>query len=118
MIRTLVGGMTAVSRHFVRQFAVYGVPMLVGQDGDDPAATFAEMRFMKEAGVSEEEIIKGATLYPAQWLGVDDRLGSIAAGHQADLLVVRGDPLADIAQLESTFLVVQNGKIIRGRGDQ
>jgi imidazolonepropionase-like amidohydrolase len=92
--------------------------MLVGQDGDDPAATFAEMRFMKEAGVSEEEIIKGATLYPAQWLGVDDRLGSIAAGHQADLLVVRGDPLADIAQLESTFLVVQNGKIIRGRGDQ
>jgi imidazolonepropionase-like amidohydrolase len=118
MIRTLVGGMTAVSRHFVRQFAVYGVPMLVGQDGDDPAATFAEMRFMKEAGVSEEEIIKGATLYPAQWLGVDGRLGSIAAGHQADLLVVRGDPLADIARLESTFLVVQNGKIIRGRGDQ
>jgi imidazolonepropionase-like amidohydrolase len=117
MIKTMVGGMAAVSRHFVHQFAGYGVKMLVGQDGNDPAVTFTEMRFMKEAGVTEAEIIKGATLYPAQWLGVDDRLGTIAPQRQADLLVVNGDPLADIAQMESTFLVVQNGRVVRNHGE-
>lgn len=118
MIKTIVGGMAAVSRHIVHEFAGYGVKMLVGQDGDDPAATFTEMRFMKEAGVPEAEIIKGATLYPAQWLGVDDRLGSIAPGRQADILVVNGDPLADIAQMESTFLVVRDRRVMRNAGSQ
>lgn len=113
-IHTIVGGMAAVSRHVVREFAGYGVTMLVGQDGADPAATFAEMRFMKEAGVPEAEIVKGATLYPAQWLGLDDKLGSIAPGRPADILVINGDPLADIAQMESTFLVVRDGTVLRG----
>ncbi len=115
-IKTVTGGVAAVSRHFVHQFASMGVKMMVGQDGQDPAGTFTEMRAMKEAGVSEVEIIKGATLYPAQWLGVDDRLGVIAPQRQADLLVVNGDPLADIARMDSTFLVVQNGKVIQDHG--
>ncbi|MGA2587516.1 MAG: amidohydrolase family protein [Candidatus Aminicenantales bacterium] len=110
MIRKVVDGMKAVSRHFVREFAGYGVKMLVGQDGCDAAATFSEMRTLKEGGVRESEIIKGATIYPAQWLGVDDRLGSIAPGKQANILVVNGDPLSDIAQLEATFMVIRNGK--------
>lgn len=118
MIKTMTGGMAAVSRHVVQQFAVYQVKMLVGQDGNDPAATFTEMRCLRDAGVSEVEIIRGATLYPAQWLGVEDRLGAIAPRHEADLLVVNADPLADIAQLESTFLVIQNGKVIQNRGDR
>lgn len=113
MIHTLVGGMAAVSRHFVQQFSVYGVKMLVGQDGADPAATFAEMRALQEAGVSEAEILKGATLYPARWLDVDERLGSIAPGHEADILVLRANPLEQIAAMESTFIVVRQGRIVR-----
>jgi imidazolonepropionase-like amidohydrolase len=114
MIRSVVAGMDAVSRHVVNRFAGYGVRMLVGQDGNDPAATFTEMRLMEEAGVSEAEILRGATLYPARWLGVEDRLGAIAPGLEADLLLVNGDPLADIAQMESTFLVVQKGRVLTG----
>jgi imidazolonepropionase-like amidohydrolase len=110
MIRKVVDGTKAVSRLFVREFAGYGVKMLVGQDGSDAAATFSEMRTMKEGGVRESEIIKGATIYPAQWLGVADRLGSIAPGKQANILVVNGNPLSDIAQLEATFMVIRNGK--------
>lgn len=113
MIRSLTSGMAAVSRHFVHEFAGYGVRMLVGQDGAEPTATFREMRLMQEAGVPEAEIIRGATLYPSQWLGVDDRLGSVAAGREADLVVINGDPLADIAKMESTYLVIRNGRIIR-----
>ncbi len=115
MIRTMVGGMVAISQHIVRQFAAYEVKMLVGQDGGDPAATFTEMRLMKEAGVPEAEILRGATLYPAQWLGVDDRWGAIAPGRPADLLVVDANPLEDITRMEATFLVVHQGRILRPR---
>jgi len=112
MVKTMVGGMAAVSRLFVREFAARGVPMLVGQDGFSASATFAEMRDMKECGVTEAEIIKGATIYPAEWLGIDDRLGSIAPGKQANILVIDENPLDDIANLELTFRVIQNGKVV------
>jgi imidazolonepropionase-like amidohydrolase len=112
-IKAMTGGMTAVSFYVVSQFAADSVKMLVGQDGCNPAGTIAEMRMMRDQGVSAAEIIKGATIYPAQWLGVADRLGAIAPGKQASILVVDSDPLADIANLESTFMVIQNGRVVR-----
>jgi hypothetical protein len=89
-----------------------GVRLLVGQDGHDPAGTFVEMRLMKECGVSEAEIIKGATIYPAEWLGIDDRLGSIMPGKQANILVVEANPLEDISNLEAVFMVVHKGNAL------
>jgi imidazolonepropionase-like amidohydrolase len=96
----------------VREFAKDSVAMLVGQDGADPNATLSEMKALQENGVTQAEILRGATIYPAKWLGVDDRLGSIAVGKQANLVVVRKDPLADIAYLESISVVVQNGRVV------
>jgi imidazolonepropionase-like amidohydrolase len=69
------------------------------------------MKHMRDCDVSESEIIKGATVYPAEWLGVQDRLGSIAVGKQANILVVNKNPLENIENIQSTFLVVQNGRI-------
>jgi imidazolonepropionase-like amidohydrolase len=112
MVKAVVAGMDAVSRLIVREFAAQGVRMLVGQDGCTASDTFAEMRNMKECGVSEAEVLKGATIYPAEWLGVDDRLGSISAGKQANIVVVDENPLADIGNIESTFLVVRNGAVV------
>lgn len=108
-----IAGMEEVSRLIVGELAARGVRLLVGQDGVDPAGTFGEMRRLKDCGVSEAEILKGATIYPAEWLGVDARLGAIAPGKQANILVVDGNPLEDIGNIESTFLVFQNGKIDR-----
>ncbi len=112
MVLKVTRAMDQVSRLFVRELAGGGVRLLVGQDGADPAATFAEMRLLEECGVSTAEILKGATVYPAQWLGVDDRLGSLSEGRQANILVVDGNPLEDIGQAESTFLVVHQGRIV------
>lgn len=39
------------------------------------------------------EALKSITLYPAQFIGVDDRLGSIEAGKEANLIFLTGDPL-------------------------
>ena len=111
-IRKNVAGMEAVSRLVVRTFAQHGVKMLVGQDGIDPTGVFEEMRWMKQCGVSDLEILRGATIYPARWLGVDDRLGSITLGREANLLIVDGNPLEDIANLEDAGLVVHHGRVV------
>jgi imidazolonepropionase-like amidohydrolase len=112
MIRMQTKAMGDVSRLFVREFAKDSVAMLVGQDGDDPTATLSEMKTLQENGVTPAEIIRGATIYPAKWLGVDGRLGSIAVGKQANLVIVRKDPLTDIGNLDSISIIVQNGRII------
>lgn len=112
MIRAQTKAMGDVSRLFVREFARDSVPMLVGQDGDDPAGTLQEMKMLQENGVSPLEIIRGATLYPARWLGVDNRLGSIAVGKQANLVICDKDPLQDVGNLESGALVIVDGKPI------
>jgi imidazolonepropionase-like amidohydrolase len=114
-VRQQIHAMQAVSRLVVGEFAARGVKMLVGQDGCDAADTFSEITLLRDCGVSEAEIIKGATIYPARWLGVEGRLGSIASGKEASLLVLAGNPLEDIARLASPSVVIHKGKILLRR---
>ena len=58
-------------------------------------------------GLPREEALKSITLYPAQILGVGDRLGSIEPGKIADLIVTTGDPLEFSTQVEQVYI---NGK--------
>ena len=111
-IRKQIRAMATVSRYVVREFGAQGVKMLVGQDGFEARDTFGEMSLLRECGLSEAEIIKGATIYPARWLGVDGRLGSIAPGKEASLLVVAGNPLEDITRLASSSVVIHKGRIL------
>ncbi|MGH7729932.1 MAG: amidohydrolase family protein [Candidatus Eiseniibacteriota bacterium] len=55
-------------------------------------------------GLPREEALKSITLYPAQILGVADRLGSIEPGKIADLIVTNGDPLEITTQVEQVYL--------------
>lgn len=107
-----LNGMLEVGNFFTEEIFRNGVKILVGQDGILPAGTFAEMRILKERGFPESEIIKGATINPAVWLGVADRLGSVSPGKQADIVILNKNPLVDINNIESTFLVIVNGKVL------
>ena len=49
----------------------------------------------------------------ARLLRADNRIGSIEAGHEANLLLVDGDPLSDISATERISLVVYKGERIR-----
>jgi imidazolonepropionase-like amidohydrolase len=60
-------------------------------------------------GLPREEALKSITLYPAQILGVADRLGTIEAGKIADLIVTNGDPLEIETQVEQVYI---NGKSV------
>jgi imidazolonepropionase-like amidohydrolase len=53
--------------------------------------------------------LRVATLEPARYLAATDSLGSIAAGKLADLIVLDGDPTADIRNTRRIHLVVANG---------
>ncbi|MEQ8788069.1 MAG: amidohydrolase family protein [Pirellulaceae bacterium] len=55
-------------------------------------------------GLSEEDALKSITLYPAEILGVADRVGSLEVGKQATLIVTDGDPLETPTQTEAAFI--------------
>lgn len=86
--------------------------------GTDPTgyggvvAGFANQRaveLLAEAGFPPLEAIKIATLNGATYLGRQDRIGSIAVGKQADLIVVNGDPTARITDVEKVEIVFKRG---------
>jgi imidazolonepropionase-like amidohydrolase len=101
-----------VGNLFTKEIFRNKVRILVGQDGILPEGTFSEMRTLKDIGLPESEIIKGATIYPAEWMGVEDRLGSISPGKQANIVILDKNPLEDIDNIKSTSLIVMNGKVI------
>ena len=97
-----------ITKEIIKQ----NVKILVGQDGYIPRFTFNEMQLLKENGLSESEIIKGATIYPAQWLGIADQLGSISPNKKANILILNKNPLEDIQNIKTTHAVLKNGKIV------
>ena len=64
---------------------------------------------MVEAGFTPEQAIRIATLNGAVYLGLQDRIGSIAPGKDADLIVVKGDPAHAIADIEHVEIVFKDG---------
>jgi imidazolonepropionase-like amidohydrolase len=110
-VKKIMAAMKNVSIHFTKKMALGRIKMLVGQDGIEPGGTFAEMEHLAECGLSPSEIIKGATLYPARWLGVEGRLGSISPGREANLLVLERNPLENIEHMRGAGLVIRKGEV-------
>lgn len=57
-----------------------------------------------KAGLSKQEALKAVTINPAEILGVENRVGSLAVGKDADLLIFNGDPLTFASNLESVMI--------------
>lgn len=76
--------------------------------------THWEMWSFAFGGMSSMQALKTATLNPARYLGLSRDLGSIEPGKLADLLIVDGDPLADIRVTDRIAYVVLNGRVYEG----
>ena len=68
-----------------------------------------EVELLVEAGFTPVEAIKIASFNGAKFLGEDARIGSIASGKFADLMVVKGNPAANISDIEKVEIVFKNG---------
>lgn len=68
-----------------------------------------EIELLVAAGFTPVEAIRVATFNGATYLGLADRIGSIAAGKDADLLLVRGDPSRRVADIENVETVFKDG---------
>ncbi len=93
----------------VRTLHDAGVPLLAGSDQGVPGySLLREIELMTEAGLSNLDAIRTATVVPARVFGDADG-GTIAPGRRADLVLVDGNPLDDIRALRRTRLVIRGG---------
>jgi imidazolonepropionase-like amidohydrolase len=92
-----------------------GVPLLAGTDELNPYcfpgfSLHDELGLLVQAGLSPLAALRAATSSPARFLGRED-LGVIAAGKLADLVLLEGDPLADIGNTRRIAAVVSRGTL-------
>jgi len=76
-----------------------------------------ELEYMVKAGLTPMQALTAATFLSAKFLGVLDRTGTVEAGKDADLIVLDGDPTADITNTRSVYMVIKRGKIYRPAAD-
>jgi imidazolonepropionase-like amidohydrolase len=72
-----------------------------------------EFEYMVAAGIPPMTAIRSATLEAARLLGIDKELGTVEAGKLADLVAVRGDPIADIGLLQNVSFVMKDGVVYK-----
>ncbi|MBZ5609560.1 MAG: amidohydrolase family protein [Acidobacteriia bacterium] len=100
---------------FERAFVKAGGLLMAGCDptGNGSAlAGFGDQRnieLLVEGGFTAEQAVQIATLNGARFLGLDGRIGSIAPGKQADLVVLDGNPVRQISDIEKVSLVFKDG---------
>jgi len=98
-----------------RAFVRAGGLLIAGTDptgAGGVVAGFSDQRqieLLVEAGFTPVEAISIATLNGAKYMGRDARIGSVAKGKQADLVIVAGNPAAAIADIRRVEMVMKNG---------
>lgn len=105
-----------VQRMAVRLYAS-DARMTLGTDMSNPwiapgASVHREMALLAEAGVPNARILAAGTWQAADALGAGDRLGRVATGYEADLLVLDADPLEDLAHARKAHAVVLDGRYL------
>src|SRR5262249_2457424 len=95
-----------------------GVPLLAGTDAPEPQVTpgyslHQELEMLVESGLPAAAALRAATLTNATALGEKERLGTLAAGKTADIVMLSANPLDDIRNTRRIELVVHLGQVCR-----
>ncbi len=100
---------------FEREFVKQGGLLLAGLDPTGYGGVIAgfgdqrEVELVVEAGFTPVEAIHIATSNGAEFLGELDRIGTLAVGKLADIVVIQGDPSANIKDIEKVEIVFKDG---------
>ena len=114
-----LAGELAFLRRFTLALHEAGVPLLVGTDAPGipflPAgpSVLGDIRELVGAGLTPFEALRAATAVPgafvARYVPGGEPFGEVRVGHRADLLLVRGDPRADLGALAAPVGVMRGG---------
>ena len=103
-----------IVRRLTAQAYKAGVSICTGTDDDQEVFVQGELKaLVKDAGMSNADVLIAATRNGARALGIESTTGTIEAGKAADLVVLDRNPLEDIDNINSVYLVIKAGKIFR-----
>jgi len=119
-IATKMVALYAVHSDLVGRLNQAGVPILAGSDCPNPYvypgfSLHDELGLLVRAGLTPAEALRTATINPARFLGLTDSLGVVATGKVADLVLLDGNPLQDIANTKRIRAVIQGGRLLNRR---
>ena len=106
----------------IEQLRASGVILMVGTDSGIPMkfhcqSTWNELDvWVRIMNIPPMEAIQAATYWPARFMGVDDRWGTVTPGKFADIIAVKGDVLKHINLLQHVDFVMQGGQIFKQDG--
>lgn len=109
-------GFTKVTRANLKALVDAGIPIATGTDAGNPLtlhgpAIYAEMEAMQASGMTPMQVIVSSTAIAARAMRLDKRVGTIEKGKDADLVLVGGDPAADVANFRKVRYVVRSGEV-------
>jgi imidazolonepropionase-like amidohydrolase len=115
--RTHPGHLWEARYETIRQMHAAGVKLVVSSDAGSTGTRIDELALLMEflvKGVQlpAVDVLHGATGLAAEALGMADRIGTLEPGKLADLLLVDGDPVADISALQRVRTVVKGGEVL------
>jgi imidazolonepropionase-like amidohydrolase len=90
-----------------------GTDMLPGELNEGTVATYREMEFMVEAGMTPMQVLVAATQTGAEVVNASDRIGTLEAGKFADIVACDENPIVKIRALRGIRFVMQNGRVVR-----
>jgi len=113
-----IDGAIRVAQDNLRRAWKAGVPLVTGSDAGNMLVfhgptVHRELQLWVEAGIPAPVALQAATYNAARLLRADSRIGLIQPNHDANLLLVDGDPTRDISATERISLVVLQGERIR-----
>ena len=105
----------ALRRRILKALQAAGCPIALGTDSPQiysvPGfSVHREMRSMQATGLSPQQILSEATWQAARYFGAEQEFGTVTAGGRADLLLLNGNPLADLSNVGRRAGVMVNGR--------
>ena len=93
-----------------------GIPIATGTDAGNPLtlhgpAIYAEMEAMQSAGMTPMQVITSSTINAARAMRLDERIGSLEAGKEADLLLITANPAVTVSNFRKLHSVMRGGEL-------
>jgi imidazolonepropionase-like amidohydrolase len=119
--RTHPGHLWEARYETIRRMHAAGVKLVVSSDTGSTATRIDELALLMEflvkgVQIPAADVLRGVTGLAAEALGLADRLGTLEPGQLADIVVVDGDPLADITAMQRIHTVVKDGAVLVQEG--